>query len=108
MGVARSAWIPTGLGLVMQACSGGGVCDCEALIDLLAATEASDVIELGGCTVSGGVTVRPGITLAGLGASRSTIALENGSGPIELVPGDPPARLRNLDIESDAIIAVLA
>jgi hypothetical protein len=89
--------------LAAAACAGCGgydgtpLCDRTELIDVLGSAEAGDTVNLGACTIEGGIVVPAGVTLAGVTPEQTTIAGATGDAVL-LRTGDGTTTLRGLTI----------
>lgn len=100
-------WLMAALLLVACDGAGGPYCDGAALQAALDAAEAGAEIQVGECRVERALRVPPGVTLRGQGEG-SVIAPAAGSAntAIYLEPGEPPARVEDLVVESDLVAGV--
>src|SRR5687768_16622505 len=83
-------------------------CDPVSLQEALSRATPGDTISIGACTVSGTFEVPAGVTLAGQSSTSSKIVGAPAQPALRLVPGSPATTLRNLTVESQGQLAIIA
>jgi hypothetical protein len=94
----------------VAASCGGDLCDAVELSDTLASSSPGDTVTVGNCIVSGNFVVPKGVTLTGLGSSKSRLKSTSGSDPLLLLEtaANETTRVQDLSLESLGRAGVLA
>ena len=102
--------IPLALASMLTAIScGGDICDAGDLASALIASQSGDTVAIGNCIVTGNFVVPPGVTVTGLGKTKSRLVSEIESDPLLLLEtgtGDP-THIQELGLESLGRAAIL-
>ncbi len=89
-------------------------CDAGELREALERASAGDTVRVGACRVEGSFVVRQGVTLEGTDPERSVLVAEGDGLALRLAPevagviGDPGTWVRDLTVETDGRVGVLA
>ena len=97
-------------GAVSPGCSDGSdACpDAAALQARLDTAAPGDTVSLGACTIAGPLTVPAGVRLQGAGSDQTTVSAGDRSRAVTLLPGEPPATVADLAVESDGCAGIVA
>ena len=96
------------LALAAPASASAQICDAVALTGALSTASSGDVVRIGACRITGSFSVPSGVTLRGVDADTSVIAVPTGGYGVTLHAGADTAILRHLRIETDGRFGVFA